>query len=233
MLQAGGRFAAAQQRGAISYPLFYSSQHLAVLALTHQGTEQNTFLQAVSYGDFACCLDQARYQPFIEAALHQYPRRCGTHLALVPEDTEHYPFHRGINIAVGEHNEGRFAAKFQAYCLDVGCCSRHDARTRWDTAGEGQFAHFRVSRQGRACCRSGAGDNVQYAARQPNVVGDFTQCQGGQWCKFGRLEHYGTARRQGRCHLPGSHQHGKVPGYNLAHYAHRFIAHPAVEICMG
>ncbi|MCY1512829.1 hypothetical protein D9M68_473050 [compost metagenome] len=207
--------------------------HLVVLPLAHQRAEQYALLQAVADADLLRFLLQAPQQRLIELTLDQHAGGGGADLALVPEDTEHDPLDGGLDIAVGEDDEGRLAAQLQADVFDVAGGGLHDAAAGGHAAGEGQLVDAGVLGQRCARIRPQASHQVQHAGRQPGLVGDTGQLQGGQWGQLGGLEHHAAAGGQGRGDFPGGHQHREVPGDDRTGNAYRLLACHRAEPVVG
>jgi len=64
--------------------------------------------------------------------------------ALVPEDAEHDPLDRLLDIAVGEDYEGRLVAEFQADALYILRSGGLDARSDRAGPGEGNLVDLRM-----------------------------------------------------------------------------------------
>ena len=59
-----------------------------------------------------------------------------------------YEANSTVEVAIGEDDEGRFAAKFEWGFLQIGIGARsHHNFARFRAAGEAQFAHHRMVRQ--------------------------------------------------------------------------------------
>ncbi|MDT4842497.1 hypothetical protein FQZ97_764040 [compost metagenome] len=216
-----------------SCPLFTATgdggQHLVVLCLVHQRTEQHALFQAMADTDLLRLFLQALEQRLVQVALDQHARRGGADLALVPEDAEHDPLDSSLDVAVGEDDEGRLAAQLQADVFDVAGGGLHDAAAGGHAAGEGQLVDARVLGQRCAGVRAHTGHHVEHARGQPGLVGDTRQFQGSQRGQFGRFQHHAAAGSQGRGDFPGGHQHGEVPGDDRAGHAHRLFAGQRAE----
>ena len=90
----------------------------------------------------------------------------------------------------------------------------HDRLAGRRVAGERDLVDARMFDERLPDRRSGAGDDVQHARRQPDLDRNLTERDGRQRRLAGRLEDDGVAARQRRRHFPGRQQQRKVPGHD-------------------
>ena len=94
------------------------AEHLLVLAARDQRAEQRAVGETVADRDPARLLGEAVEQARRERLLDQQPRGRAADLPLVPEDAEHHPLDRGLDVGVGEDDERRLAAELERDVLD-------------------------------------------------------------------------------------------------------------------
>ena len=156
----------------------------------------------------------------IHRALHEDPAAGGAHLALVDENAEERAFDRRLEVGVGEENARRLAPELERQLLQRAGGRPHDLASGFRTAGERHLVDAWMRHEGRAGDAS-AGDDVDDAGRQPDLIQRRRQREDGQRSLLGRLEHDRAAGAERRRELPRRQQERKIPGNDLSGDANR------------
>ena len=160
--------------------------------------------------------------------LDEEARPGAAHLSGTEEHAEEGPLHGGIEIGVAEDNVGRLAPELEGDALQ---CARRLAVNllpHLGRAGEGDLVDQGMVDERAAGRRSEAGDDVDYAGRNPGFEQELPQTERGERRLLGGLQHGGVAA--GKCgrELPGTHEEREVPGDDLPAHSHR-LAQGEVE----
>ena len=138
-----------------------------------------------------------------------------------------------FQIAVGKDDVGRLAAQLQRHFLQVPGGGLQNQLADFRRAGEGDFVHVGMRRQGRAGGFAIARDDVHHSIGNAGLLNQFAQTQAGKRRLLRRLQHHGAARSQRRPQLPGRHQQREIPRNDLAHHAHRLAQRVGQELGAG
>jgi hypothetical protein len=128
---------------------------------------------------------------------------------------------------------GLFAAEFERHALQVGLCRRfHDQVADLGRTGERDFVHIHVARDRRAGRRAITRQHVHDAVGEAGFRDQFRDAERGQRRLLSRLHHDRIAGRQRRRQLPRLHEQREIPGDDLPHHTHGFMA-GVTEIIAG
>src|SRR5208283_4865862 len=134
-------------------------------------------------------------QDFGDALLHQKARAGAADLSLIEPDTIDQAFDGAVEVGVFENHERGFAAQFERQPLM--------ALRSGSADGAADFGG------------SGAGDYVDYARGQGDLLANLGEGERGKRSEFGGLQHHGISGGEGRSNFPGEHEQGKIPGDDL------------------
>ena len=135
-----------------------------------------------------------------------------------------------VEIAVGEHDIGRFSAELECDTLHRLRCLCVDARTRGVRTRERDFRDVGMIDQRCADFLAVTGDDVEDAIRKPGFFQQLGVFQGGYRRKFGGLDHYGAAGRKRGCAFPGNKEQGGVPRRQRPDHTDGLVARPGHHV---
>ena len=148
-------------------------------------------------------LDQ-RQRLVVLRGRHEHPRPGGAGLAAVDEAVGQADLDGLAEVGVVEHDERALAAQLERHLLDGVGGDRHDALARGGRAGERDHVDVGVRGDRLADDRAEAGDEVEDAGGQADLLEDLGQRVRRQRRDLGRLQHDGAAGGQRRGDL-GDH----------------------------
>lgn len=130
----------------------------------------------------------------------------------------------GVDVGVGEDDVGALAAELEGDALQR--CSRvaHDELGGFSGAGEGDFVDAGMLDHRAAGGGAVAGDDVDDAVGDAGFLGEAGHAEAGEGRLLGGLHDDGAAGGEGGAPFPGHHEHGEIPGDDLADDADGFFA---------
>ena len=161
------------------------------------------------------------YEPVVDILMYEDARTGAADLSLVEEDAELQSVHRHVPFAVGEVDVRRFAAELQRRRYQTVRRRLRHASADVGRAGKGQFPEPLVLQHELSGLGALAGDDVEDAGRQ-DVADEARKLQHRERSKARRFEYRAAARREHRRELPGRHEEGEIPWYDLSDDADRF-----------
>src|SRR5208282_3501072 len=153
-------------------------------------------------------------QDFGDALLHQKARAGAADLSLIEPDTIDQAFDGAVEVGVFENHERGFAAQFERQPLMALRSGSADGAADFGGSGESDFIHAGVLHQSLAG-GTVAGDYVDYARGQGDLLANLGEGERGKRSEFGGLQHHGISGGEGRSNFPGEHEQGKIPGDDL------------------
>jgi len=117
-----------------------------------------------------------------------------------------------VEVAVGEHEDGRLPAELEHDRLDVLCRGAHHRAPGLDRAGEGEAVDVGVARERRAGDFPESVDDVDGAVGQAGLGGDLGELEGADGRLLGGLDDGGASSGERRGDPPHQHAQGHVPG---------------------
>ena len=203
-------------------------EHAFHLPAIHQRAHDLLLARGIAVGDEAEVLFEDFLDLGLTAAGDQQAGGDGATLAGVEAHAQRRE-QAFLQVGVGEHHVGGFAAQFQKHFLHGGRRHGHDVAAHLRGAGEGDHVHPRVTHQLLAhLARVRRGDDVEHARGYVGVLGhDAAELGGGPRRVGCRLQHDRAAGRERRRALGKIDLQRHVPGRDRAHYADRLLAHEA------
>ncbi len=206
---------------ALGPALFNVGQDLLELALIDLRTLLGGAVERVAQLAILASFGKLFDHLVVDRLLNQQPAARAAALALIQEQPEHGPFDGRIEVGVGEDDVRALAAKLESHALERIGRILHDQLAGRGLTREGNLVDALVAYQRGASRLAEAGDDVDHTRGIACFQCQFAHPQRGERGLLGRLEHDGTACRQRRPPFPGNHQHGEVPGDDLADHAQR------------
>ena len=149
---------------------------------------------------------------------------------MVEEQAEVRAFHGFIQIGVGEDDVGALASELERDALQVGFRGGfHDELAHFSGSGERDFIHIHVTCDGCAGRGAVSGEEVDHTFRESGFHDQLADAQCRKRRLLGRLHNNRISGCERGRELPGQHQHGEVPGNDLADNAYRFVPRIAEE----
>ena len=165
----------------------------------------------------------------MHALLHQEARPGAAHVALVEEDTVHDSVDGLIDRRVVEDDVGGLATELERELVARTGQRPLDPLAHLGRAGERHLLDARMFDQERPRL-AGAGDDVQDARWQVDLLADGGERQRGERRGFGRLQHHGVAACQRGRDLPRQHQQREIPRDDLPADADRLGIGPIAGV---
>ncbi|MNI36002.1 hypothetical protein D3C73_900400 [compost metagenome] len=205
-------------------------EHTLVLRLIDQRPHFHVRIEWVSHANGFGTGLQAR-EEFIEQFVgNQHATGGRTHLPGIEETATAGHFHSQIEIGIGQHQQRRFTAQFQAHAFDGFGGALHDLYAHRIAACEGHLGDARVRCQRRAHGEARAADHIEHALRQPGLGDDRSQFQLRQRRHFGGFEYHAAAGGQGGGKLPGGSDHREIPRHDQPDHAARLTTQACAEV---
>lgn len=134
----------------------------------------------------------------------------------------------GVDVGVGEDDEGRVAAELEGEFFQGRAALAHEELADGGGAGEGDLADGGVGGEGLADARGvvQGGDEVDDAAGDAGAVGELGEGEGGEGGFAGGLAYDGAADGEGGADLARDHGGGEVPGGDEAADADGLLERP-------
>ena len=121
-----------------------------------------------------------------------------------------------VEVGVGEHELGRFAAEFEGHRRDMARGRSLDERPDCDRAGEGKMPDPGVGGERRAGHFAEARHDIERARRKARLAREIGERQRSQAGLLGGLQHARVAHRQRRADGAPGDLHRIVPRHDMA-----------------
>ena len=177
--------------------------------------------EAVSHFESPGSLDQGGHELVINRALHVDSIGRDARLARVAILGNQGSFDGLVQVGVVEDDHRGMSAQFQGEVFDLPGRSGDQLATDFGGAGEGDLATDRIFEQFGSNFGRLAGNQLEHAGWEADLVDHFGQDHGTQGRGAGRFEDHGTSGGQGGGHLAHSQHQGEVPGGDGADHTHR------------
>ena len=171
----------------------------------------------------ARAVEHALDEGIVDAARDDQARTGRADLAGVLVDRADHALHRGVHVAVGQHQHRRLAAELEHQPGDIGRRRLHHVNPGGDRSGKGDVVDAGMPHQGHASRCAGTGDHVACAGGKTCLQAQLTQHQAGQRCLLRRLGHHGATGRERRCNAACSSGQRVVPGDDVRRHADGFV----------
>ncbi len=209
------------QLGAFRLARLHVAQHALHLFFRDDRAQPGVLIEGIARRHLLGPLDQLLDERVVDARLDEQPRARGAHFPLPIEDSGGHASGRGLQIGVGEHDVGRFAAQLQGDGLERRRRLAHDRRAHLGRAGERDLVHVGVADQRAAGAGSEARHHVEDAGRESGLARQLGEAERGERGLLGGLQHHGVSAGEGRGQLPHGEQQWEVPGNDGADHAQR------------
>jgi len=156
---------------------------------------------------------------------HDEAGRRGAGLPVVDVGRAHRGVDGGVEIGVRAQHERRLPAELEGDALDRLRRKLGDADAGRGGAGEADQVDVGVLHEDLTRLGAPAGDDVEHARRQSQLVDHVGHRVRRQRCHAARLDHRGAAGRHGRCHLGGQLVERVVPRRDGTDHAGRHAQH--------
>ena len=157
------------------------------------------------------------------AFLHQQTRAGTADLPLIEPDRIDYALHHAIEVGVLEHDERTLAAQFERQALARPRGGHANRAANFGAASERDLVDIRVP-DDRGARASIAGDEIEHARWQADLLHQLGEAQRREWRELGGLEHDRVSGGEGRCDFPRQHEQREIPRNHLPYHTVRVLA---------
>src|SRR5579859_2671284 len=171
-------------RGAFGYALIDQTLDAFELDAGDDGADVDGFIERRSDAESVHAIANFGDERLGDALLHQEARTGAADLALVEPDAVDEAFDGGVEVGVFENDERGFAAEFEREFFVAGGGGFANGAADFGGAGEGDFVDVGMSDEGFACGAI-AGDDIDDAGREIDLLANFCEGQGGERREFG------------------------------------------------
>ena len=204
----------------------------STLTLVNQAAHLRLVVRGVTDHQFCGLPGHELHHAIMDGALDEDAAAGRAVLAGVVEDGHWRCGRELLQVSVGKHDVGAFAAQLERDLLHVVRGQPHDLLAGCRLARERDLADARMRGKGRTGRAARAGHDVDDARRKTCLECEFSQPDCRKRCPRRGLEDARVTRGEGRPKLPRGHVLGEVPGHDHAHYADR-LAQREVEAREG
>ena len=204
----------------------------------HERSHETLCIKGIADGKLRRLCGELLDELVINLLLHKHARPGNANLPRQKTKSSNRRGKRLFNIGVCENDVRGFSAQFQRDPLQVSCRCLQNQAADIRRARKRHFVDSRMRSNGRTCCLTKAGDDIDDAGRHTCLEDQFAQPYRRERRLFGRLQDRRVSASQRRRNLPCGHTKRAVPGNNLPTNAQRFaqgkIEHPPVgRVCLA
>src|SRR5690606_27073244 len=116
-----------------------------------------------------------------------------------------------VKVCVIKNNVGRFSTKLQGHALEVFCCGRIHASTRFVAPGKGDAGYLRMTNQRLANVLTEPSHDVDHPRWEAGFLNELGQLIERYGSELGRFADDRIARTKRSAKLPGRQQERRVP----------------------